>query len=399
VKKMMGTIDDALENFADHPNLAWARQAVVVGTDASNAENRLFELLNMNLGDAMWAAPFSVTAKSDIVYVLLRMVDDRKGMDFCMDVGITHHGEMVRPMDVVGYEAAKRIVEKVIAWAERNGERMLAEKARAALGYREQAEWQGAAMRVLIKVDERRIDRYVDLERLLEEAGCPNPRKGDRLVESVAEYIGAFGHAREKEELRNRHIPGVANCMKETGMRLPGSRGVGTSSSRSGSYYSGTKAAAATPKEESRRIENRASNAGSDYEKKWKQEAVREGAIDALLHRLGKAGSDGETADAFRSTLNRISGWGNLRQLKRMKELGCSVSEDMIRGAEERMGITKPVCGKRGRDSRRELVELEGRKVWRVWRKKGNPGGLKNGEKRRIFREQRAVQAGAQLRA
>jgi hypothetical protein len=390
VKKMVETIDDALENFANHPNMAWARKGVVTGLDASNAENRLFKLLNMDVWNAMGEVPFIVTERSDIAYLLLRMVDDREGMDFCMDVGITHHGEMVRPRDVVGYEAAKRIVENVIAWAGGNGERMLERGARAALGYREQAEWQAAARRILEKVDDRGIDRCVDLERLLEEAGCPNPRKGDRLVDSVADYIRASRHSMEKEEFRNRHIPRVVRCMKETGMQLSGAR-------RRGVSFAGMGGAAG--ENEAERLSDRASNAGSDYEKKWKQEAVREGAIDALLHRLGKAGIDGEAADAFRSALNRVRCWGNLRQLKRMQELGCSVSEDMIRGAEERMGVTKPVCGKRGRDSRRELVEFKGREVWRVWRKKGNPGGLKNGEKRRKFAQEREALAKVRLRA
>lgn len=429
VKNMVGTIDDALEDFANHPNMAWARQGVVVGTDASNAENRLFELLGMDLEDAMWAAPFSVTEKSDIAYVLLMMVDDRKGMDFCLDVRLTHNGEMVRPMDVVGYEAAKRIADKVIAWAARNGEETVKRNAEQALGYRQQAEWQEAARRVLEKVDERGVRQYDVLEGLLESAGCPRARRGDSLVESVADYIrDSMHHIGDKEGLRNRHVPKVARQMKESGMQLSGSRRMGASSTsrmsaaasssrteRYAGYGAPGKAAEADPEAEAHRLVQRALDS-NDYNAKWRQKAVREGAIDALLHRLAKAGSNGDAAHAFRSVLNRIGDWGNLRQLKRMKELGCDISDSMIRDAEEGMGMTRPVEGGRRRlvrnitvsqqdgktvwtVSRATTILPDGREVFRIARRKGKPGGLTNGEKRRQFAREREARVKVRLRA
>lgn len=96
-------------------------------------------------------------------------------------------------------------------------------------------------------------------------------------------------------------------------------------------------------------------------------------------------------------------GGSEMRKEHNLMELSRGVTVRKIVKSAREAGLkvrkpTRPICGKRRRGCRRELTYHNGWQVWRVWRRKGGPG-LTNGAKRRAFREQKAAQAGAQLRA
>ncbi|MBN2122570.1 hypothetical protein JW721_05975 [Candidatus Micrarchaeota archaeon] len=374
-------IDGMISDFALYPWKGPQREQILRNAEA--VEERLFELLEMDDAEFARSKPAGVHRKEDVANIIMRLFDSRE------------NGALYEPPSTlaiidrsqsIDYDSATRIIQRLRKWNmqdEKHNFQSVGHKLGNAVEYLEIAHTQEVCIELLRDLILTGIRHPPDLRKRIDIVlGPAHDSYGKPLEFPIIMCISnediRKAILKGDEAVFGRAVVNISNQMREWGV-LPTRRAYYAPQPSLGSVLGKIGG-----------LEYESGEAAEKILYLWSIQDERgrkrfiESAAESVLARIGKPGASEGDRRELRGILESLAGEvGDVKVLRCMKQVGCSLPESAIKCIEEGAGISKPIGGGR-RKLRRELVQLpDGDSRWEVGRKKGKHG-MTQSEKREM---------------